>query len=60
MVNEPLHRVLHNEDGQYSLWPLRKTAPVGWQDAGIAGTRAECMGRVREVWTDLRPRRLRD
>jgi MbtH protein len=32
---------------------------LGWSDAGKAGTKQECLEYIKEVWTDMRPLRLR-
>ncbi|SFW88815.1 MbtH family protein [Amycolatopsis australiensis] len=53
-------QVLVNDEGQYSLWPADKEVPAGWQPDGKRGTRQECMDHVDEVWTDMRPRSLRE
>jgi len=54
------YQVLRNDEEQYSLWPLVLEIPAGWQAVGKQGTKAECMSYVDEVWTDMRPRSLRD
>ena len=60
-VNDDVqYQVLVNDEGQYSLWPLTKELPAGWNQAGKEGTKQECMDHVDEVWTDMRPRSLRE
>jgi MbtH protein len=54
------YQVLRNDEEQYSLWPLSLDIPAGWQAVGKQGTKAECMSHVDEVWTDMRPRSLRE
>jgi MbtH protein len=54
------YQVLRNDEEQYSLWPLTLDIPAGWQAVGKQGTKAECMSYVDEVWTDMRPRSLRE
>ncbi|MFE9428495.1 MbtH family protein [Kitasatospora sp. NPDC006697] len=54
------YRVLRNDEEQYSLWPAALEIPAGWQQAGPEGTEAECTAYVDEVWTDMRPRSLRE
>jgi MbtH protein len=49
---------VRNDEGQYSIWPTAKTIPHGWTDVGLRGTKDECLARVRELWTDLRPKSL--
>jgi len=55
-----MFKVLLNGEEQYALWPADREAPAGWRDAGRSGTKAECLAYVDEVWTDLRPKSLRD
>ena len=58
--DETPFRVVVNDEEQYSLWPLDKENAPGWKDAGKTGTKAECLAYIREVWTDMRPKRLRE
>jgi MbtH protein len=57
--DEPYYRVVVNDEGQFSLWPLHKEPALGWRDAGTAGSRTECLAEIKRVWTDLRPKSLR-
>lgn len=43
-------RVVRNDDLQYSLWPMDRDIPAGWQDAGVHGAENECLATVRERW----------
>ncbi len=52
--------VLINDEEQYSLWPTFRDPPPGWREVGKRGTKEECMSYVDEVWTDMRPKSLRD
>lgn len=52
--------VLVNHEEQYSLWLAHKPVPLGWSVVGKPGTKAECLDYVGEVWTDMRPRSLRE
>ena len=54
-----LYKVVVNEEGQYSIWPAERETPSGWRDAGPRGTKAKCLAAIDEMWTDLRPLRLR-
>jgi MbtH protein len=55
------YKVVVNDEEQYSLWPASKRDnPPGWRDAGCAGTKQECLDFVNRVWTDMRPRSLRE
>ncbi|HEY0130921.1 MAG TPA: MbtH family protein [Allosphingosinicella sp.] len=55
-----LCKVVVNHEEQYSIWPADRENPAGWNDAGRTGTKAECLAYIREVWTDRRPKSLRD
>jgi len=52
------HKVLINDEEQYSLWPAHLKVPPGWKECKM-GTKQECLTYVREVWTDMRPLSLR-
>jgi MbtH protein len=52
-------KVVVNHEEQYALWPAGRANPHGWRDAGIHGTREECLAAVARAWADLRPRSLR-
>ncbi|MEV4918396.1 MbtH family NRPS accessory protein [Streptomyces tirandamycinicus] len=53
------HRVVVNEEEQYSIWPLDAEIPTGWRPAGKEGAKEDCLAYVDEVWTDMRPLSLR-
>ena len=54
------YQVLINDEEQYSLWPADHEVPAGWRPVGKEGSKQECMAYVDEVWTDMRPRSLRE
>jgi MbtH protein len=54
------YKVVINHEEQYSIWPLDKMNPKGWRDAGKSGSKAECLAYIEEVWTDMRPKSLRE
>ncbi|MGW0392179.1 GNAT family N-acetyltransferase [Streptomyces sp. NPDC003042] len=54
------HVVVANGEGQHSLWPHALDIPSGWQATGFSGTEEDCLGHIADVWTDMRPRSLRD
>ncbi|WP_326556944.1 MbtH family protein [Micromonospora sp. NBC_01796] len=54
------YHVVVNDEEQYSIWPVGSEPPPGWQRAGVEGDRATCLAHIDEVWTDLRPRGLRE
>lgn len=53
------YKVVVNHEEQYSIWPAHRENPLGWRDGGKSGTKAECLGFISEVWTDMRPLSLR-
>jgi MbtH protein len=53
------YRVVTNHEEQYSIWPADRENPPGWRDGGKTGTKAECLGYINDVWTDMRPLSLR-
>ncbi len=52
--------MVRNDEEQYSIWPAGRELPAGWYDAGFTGTRADCLSHVDTVWTDMRPKSLRE
>jgi len=53
------YSVVVNAEEQYSLWPADREPPAGWREEGTRGSKAECLARIEEVWTDMRPLSLR-
>ena len=37
-----------------------KEVPIGWKQVGPKGTKQEVLNYVKEVWTDMRPKSLRE
>ena len=56
---EMIYEVVVNEEEQYSIWPLHKAVPAGWNKAGKQGGKDECLEYIKEVWVDMRPLSLR-
>ncbi|GGW16292.1 MbtH family protein [Streptomyces globisporus] len=54
------YRVVLNDEEQYSIWWTDRDLPAGWQAEGTEGTREECLARIAQVWTDMRPLSLRE
>jgi MbtH protein len=52
--------VVVNDEEQYSIWPEEQELPAGWRAEGTSGDEQECLHRIETVWTDMRPRTLRD
>ncbi|HEY0618564.1 MAG TPA: MFS transporter [Kribbella sp.] len=60
MDDDARYEVLRNDEEQYSLWLAGHEVPAGWHRVGKEGTKEECSAYVDEVWTDMRPRSLRE
>jgi MbtH protein len=54
------YRVVVNDEEQYSVWPEHKHLPAGWRDAGFTGGREDCLAHIAAVWSDMRPRSVRE
>ncbi len=54
-----IYKVVVNHEEQYSIWPLERENPLGWNDAGKSGSKTACLDYIQEVWTDMRPLSLR-
>jgi MbtH protein len=52
--------VVRNDEEQYSIWQADRALPAGWHDAGFTGSREACLAHVDTVWTDMRPKSLRE
>jgi len=59
MLQEIPDFVVKNHEGQYSIWPESKELPKGWHVVGESATRSECLARIEELWTDMRPLSVR-
>jgi MbtH protein len=60
MDDNAKYEVLRNDEDQYSLWLAGLDVPEGWHRTGVEGTKEECSAHVDKVWTDMRPRSLRE
>ena len=52
--------VVINDEQQYSVWEQLQPVPNGWHAEGFSGSKKDCLDHVERVWTDMRPRSLRD
>ena len=41
--------VVVNLEGQYSIWPAGREIPRGWDEAGKAGPREDCLAFIEEA-----------
>ena len=58
-ADERVYRVVRNDEEQYSVWWADRDLPAGWHAEGTEGSKDECLVRITEVWTDMRPLSLR-
>jgi MbtH protein len=52
-------KVVVNDEEQYSIWFVDREPPPGWRAVGKEGPKDECLAYIEEVWTDMRPKSLR-
>jgi MbtH protein len=53
--DDDMYLVVLNDEEQHSIWWAERDLPAGWRAEGTRGTREECLARIGEVWTDMRP-----
>ncbi|MFG3438647.1 MbtH family protein [Nonomuraea sp. NPDC047897] len=54
------YKVVVNDEEQYSIWFAERPLPQGWHDTGVQGPKQTCLDHIEQVWTDMRPRSLRE
>jgi MbtH protein len=54
-----VYRAVMNQEEQYSIWPVAKELPPGWQFVGEPGTKGEVLAFIEDAWNDMRPLSLR-
>ncbi|MGW6980818.1 MbtH family protein [Streptomyces sp. NPDC054932] len=59
-TDDRTYHVVRNDEEQYSIWWADREIPAGWHTEGTTGTREQCLARIAEVWTDMRPLSLRE
>jgi MbtH protein len=57
---DAVYEVVVNDEEQYSIWLADRPPPAGWRAVGFRGPRSACLEHVATVWTDMRPRSLRE
>lgn len=40
------YQVVHNDEGQYSIWTADEPPPAGWYPDCTTGTREECLDQI--------------
>ncbi len=58
--DEQLYYVVRNHEEQYSIWRADKPAPAGWQTVGEPAAKTACLDKIEELWTDMRPKSVRE
>ncbi|QFZ21170.1 MbtH family protein [Saccharothrix syringae] len=53
-------QVVVNDQDQYSIWFADRSLPAGWSAVGTTGSKQECLQHIEKVWTDMRPRSVRE
>ncbi len=51
--------VVRNAEEQYSVWPSYRPVPMGWEVVGDARPKDQCLDYIESVWTDMRPKSVR-
>jgi MbtH protein len=59
-MTDGTYKVVVNDEEQYSIWFADRPLPAGWREEGFSGAKQDCLDHVERVWTDMRPRRLRE
>lgn len=52
--------VVVNQEEQYSIWFADRALPAGWRALDKRGRKEECLAHIGQIWTDMRPRSLRE
>jgi MbtH protein len=60
LEDDRTYEVVVNDEEQYSIWAADLAVPVGWRTVGVRGPKADCLAHIEAVWTDMRPRSLRE
>ena len=49
------YKVVINSEKQYSIVPDTELPTRMWREAGMTGTKEQCLQYIEEVWTDMKP-----
>jgi len=52
--------IVINDEEQYALWPDYAAVPNGWTVVFGPDGKAPCLEYVKQNWTDMRPKSLRE
>ncbi|ATE55001.1 MbtH family protein [Actinosynnema pretiosum] len=53
-------QVVVNDQDQHSIWFVERELPSGWTATGFTGSKQDCLKHIETVWTDMRPRSVRE
>ena len=56
---DELYLIVRNHEEQYSIWRAGRPVPGGWEVMSEAAAKDQCLARIGELWTDMRPASLR-
>lgn len=59
MSSDDRYFVVINHEEQYSIWP-DDAPPEGWTVVAGPDSKDACLARIEELWTDMRPKSLRE
>ena len=54
MPDTTRYKVVINHEEQYSVIPITELPTRMWREAGMAGTKEQCLQYIEEVWTDMK------
>ena len=57
---DTIHVVVINHEEQYALWAEHLPVPAGWTVTFGPEKKSACLEYVKQTWTDMRPKSLRD
>ena len=52
-------KILVNDEGQHSIWPISQLIPAGWRQVGPTGRKQDCIDWIKKNWPDIAPLSLR-
>ncbi|THB85438.1 MbtH family NRPS accessory protein [Pantoea allii] len=51
--DENVFEVVLNDNGQFSIWDIKKETPCGWHKAGVRGSKEVCLSYIKNTWTNI-------
>ncbi|MCF8480367.1 MAG: MbtH family NRPS accessory protein [Rhodospirillum sp.] len=56
---EPTHSAFLNDEDPRCIGPAGKPPPLGWHKI-FSGSQEECLAHFKRIWTDIRPKSVRE